>query len=125
MAEIEAGGAKLVVVSADERADLDSLRERFALTFPMLTDPDLETAASYGVRQKDKEVALPATFIVSADRTVEFVHVAKNPVDRLRILRGTSGSRADDAHSFQMCDLRRTGPRNDRWPCLWHTAHAP
>lgn len=85
MAEIEAAGAKLVVVSADERADLDSLRDRFALTFPMLSDTDLKVAESYGVRQKGMGVALPATFVVSADRKIEFVHVAENPVDRLRI----------------------------------------
>jgi peroxiredoxin len=81
--QIEAAGARLVAVSADEQGDLDALRDRFALTFPILSDPEVKIAETYGVRQKDRDVALPSTFIVGADRVISFVHVAKNPVDRL------------------------------------------
>ena len=49
----------------------------------MISDPEVKVAELYGVRQKDRDVALPATFIVGADRVISFVHVAKNPVDRL------------------------------------------
>ena len=83
--EIQAAGARIVAVSADDRETLDALRERFALTFPLLSDPDLAIAESYGVRQKEQNAALPATFLVDANGQVEFVHVAPNPVERLSI----------------------------------------
>ena len=70
-------------MSADDQETIDGLRERFALTFPVRSDPKLEIARSYGVRQMDQNAALPATFIVGADGAVQLVHVAPNPVARL------------------------------------------
>jgi peroxiredoxin len=72
-------------VSADDRSDLDATRDRMLLTYPMLSDPDLDVAAAYGVREKGKNAALPATFVVGTDGKIRFVHVAKNPIDRLSV----------------------------------------
>lgn len=58
------------------------LRTRFALTYPMVADPDLSIAAAYGVRQEGRELALPATFVVGANGRVAWVKVARHPVDR-------------------------------------------
>ena len=83
LAEIESAGYRLVAVSADRQPEIEALRKRFGLTFPIISDADLAIAGSYGVRQKDMDVALPATFVVARDGHVRFVHVAANPVDRL------------------------------------------
>jgi peroxiredoxin len=69
-------------VSADDRSDLDATRERMRLTYPMVSDPDLEIARAWGVREKWRNAALPATFVVGEDGRVRFVHVATNPIDR-------------------------------------------
>ena len=71
-------------MSADEPAVSAALRARFGLTYAIVTDTALAVAERYGVRQKDMDLALPATFVVGTDGRVRFVHVAKNPVDRLR-----------------------------------------
>lgn len=62
---------------------MDALRGRLGLTFPMISDVKLAIAEAYGVRQSDGGIALPSTFIAAPDRKIVFVHVAKNPVDRL------------------------------------------
>jgi peroxiredoxin len=67
----------------DAQAKLDALRERMRLTFPLRSDPDLAVAEAYGVRQQGSDLELPSTFVLGPDRRVLFVHVAKNPVDRL------------------------------------------
>jgi peroxiredoxin len=71
-------------VSADDAATVEALRARLALAFPLVSDPKLEVAERYGVRQKGLDLALPATFVVGADGTIRFVHVAPNPVDRMK-----------------------------------------
>jgi len=50
----------------------------------LVSDPALKVAEAYGVRQAGMDVALPATILVDAKGEVSFVHIAKNPVDRLR-----------------------------------------
>lgn len=58
------------------------LRTRFALTYPIVADPDLSIASAYGVRQEGRELALPVTFVVGADGRIAWVRVARHPVDR-------------------------------------------
>lgn len=69
-------------MSADKPDEVDSLVKRFGLTFRVHSDPDLKIAASYGVRQKGFDAALPSTFVVDARGVVRWVRVGKTPVDR-------------------------------------------
>jgi thioredoxin-dependent peroxiredoxin len=82
LGRIEAAGGRLVAVSAAKPDEVDALVKRFGLTFPVLSDPDLRIAASYGVRQKGLDIALPSTFVVDAGGIVRWVRVGKNPLDR-------------------------------------------
>jgi peroxiredoxin len=72
----------VVAVSADARDDLDALAARFGLTFPLVSDPALDVARAYGVRQADRDVALPATFVAAHDGRILFAHVGAHPLDR-------------------------------------------
>jgi peroxiredoxin len=74
-----------VAVSADHPADLEELRVRFRLSFPLVSDPDVLIAKAYGVRQKDRELALPSVFVVGPDGKIRFVRVGRSPVDRVPI----------------------------------------
>jgi len=79
---LKAAGAGLVAISADEPRDLDALRERLALTFPLVSDASLAIAEAYGVREKGEDLSLPATLVVGPKRVVRFARVGKNPIDR-------------------------------------------
>lgn len=48
----------------------------------MLSDTQLELAAAYGVRQANKEAALPAIFLLDADGKVSWRSVGDNIVRR-------------------------------------------
>jgi alkyl hydroperoxide reductase subunit AhpC len=85
-----------VVVSADDAATTAALRARMALTYAMVSDPELEVARRYGVRQA-------GMFVVDANGIVRFVHVASNPVDRL-----------PTAELLTALEVARRGPRPDR-----------
>lgn len=74
-------------MSVDAQEKLDALRARMRLTFPLRSDPTLEVAEAYGVRQQGSDLALPATYVLGPDRKVLFAHVARNPVDRLATAR--------------------------------------
>ena len=48
----------------------------------MVSDPDVEIARAYGVRQKDRDLAVPSTFVVGRDGRIRFARVARHPLDR-------------------------------------------
>ena len=69
-------------MSADEPSELEGLRRRLGLTFRLVSDGDVALSARYGVRQADRDLALPSTFVVDAEGTIRFVRVGSHPVDR-------------------------------------------
>jgi len=85
MREIEDRGATLVVISGDETAAFDAVRARMGLTCRFVSDPKLELAAKYGVRQQGDRFQLPSVFVVDAAGVVRFVQVAQNTSDRAPI----------------------------------------
>ena len=48
-AELQAGGAIVWGVSPDDAASKSAFRDKFALNFPLLADPDHAVADAYGV----------------------------------------------------------------------------
>jgi len=80
--EIENRGAKLMAVSADSATDSKALAARLGLNFPLFSDPTLDIAAKYGVRQTERDIALPALFIIDANGKVRFARIAEHSADR-------------------------------------------
>ncbi|MGH9449323.1 MAG: thioredoxin-dependent thiol peroxidase [Terriglobia bacterium] len=50
--ELERAGARVVGVSADSVEDLQKFRDKYALNFPLLSDPDHVSLEAYGVWQE-------------------------------------------------------------------------
>jgi peroxiredoxin len=69
-------------VSVDEAADSRNLAEDRRIRFPLLSDPDRQVMTQYGVSDAEREIAVPAIFIIARDGTVFWKHVGEYIVDR-------------------------------------------
>lgn len=48
----------------------------------LLGDPDLRVAIAYGVAMQGRDIAVPAVFVVRADRGIAWKQVGENMTDR-------------------------------------------
>ena len=72
--KIQAEGAALIAISADDEDETKTTVEELNLTFTVLADVDLETITTYNVLdQTNFEIARPATFIINSDRTITWI----------------------------------------------------
>jgi peroxiredoxin Q/BCP len=92
LTDLEAAGVTVVGISPDKPAKLAKFRDRDALTFPLLSDPDTEVLKAYGAYGEKKLYGkitigvIRSTFIVDADGKIEkaFYNVkATGHVERL------------------------------------------
>ena len=98
LADFKAAGAQMMVISPQLPDQSLITREKGKLTFPVLSDVGLNTARAFGVAvelpkallrlyadfdhplenfngvEGSKELPLPATFVIRADRTIAYVH---------------------------------------------------
>lgn len=87
-----------MAVSADPLNDTKDLAKRLKVTFPLLSDPELRVIRSYGLRQKGKEIATPAVFVIRPDGTIAWRHISDTISDRpdvdvlIRAVRRANGS---------------------------------
>ena len=91
LASLEAAGFAVVGLSPDKPEKLAKFREKEALTFPLLSDPDKATLEAYGAYGEKKLYGktvvgvIRSTFVIAADGTIEHAfynvkatgHVAK------------------------------------------------
>lgn len=71
-----------MAISVDDRATSARLRQRLDLAFSLLSDTKLKVIAAYGVTAKDREIAVPAVFIVDRQRRIIYRHVGQSITDR-------------------------------------------
>lgn len=72
--KIQAEGAELIAISADDEDETKTTVEELNLTFTVLSDVDLKTITAYNVLdQTNYEIARPATFIVKSDGTIVWI----------------------------------------------------
>jgi peroxiredoxin len=71
----------VVAISADPLEDSVALASKLGLGFPLLSDTDLAAATRWGVAMKGQDIAVPATFVVLADRTVFWRKVGERMTD--------------------------------------------
>lgn len=80
---LAAQGVGLAAISVDDLADSRALAEALALPFPLLSDPEAEVIAAYGVLMEGSNaLAVPATFVVRSDRTIAWQYVGDAVPDR-------------------------------------------
>ncbi len=84
-AEIQATGASLYGISADDLDSHHAFREKHNLPFPLLSDPDGDVAKRYGawakkkIFGKEREGVTRCTFVIGSDGTVEKVFPKVKP----------------------------------------------
>ena len=71
-----------MAISADSPQDSEKLTRRLGLTYPLLADPSLEVIKAYGVRMEHRQIAVPTTFVLTADREVVWRRQSETQFDR-------------------------------------------
>jgi peroxiredoxin len=66
-----------VAVSVDSPEDSREMAEDRKIGFPLLSDPDMRVISLYGVADADREIAVPAVFLVGQDGTVQWRQVGE------------------------------------------------
>lgn len=62
---VQAEGAELIAISADSTSEVVSTRKSLEITYPMLSDQELQAISAYNVVDPgNSDIARPATFIV-------------------------------------------------------------
>lgn len=93
LASLNAAGITVLGISPDKPAKLAKFRDRDALTFPLLSDPDKKVLTEYGAFGEKKLYGklvvgvIRSTFVINADGKIEEVQYnvkAKGHVAKLR-----------------------------------------
>jgi thioredoxin-dependent peroxiredoxin len=91
--DLEATGARLYGISADSAASHARFRDKFALPFPLLSDPDRSAIEAYGVWVEKKNYGKTymgierSTFLIDEEGKVARVWRRVNPDKHVDILR--------------------------------------
>ena len=81
-------GFQIIAACIDPPEKLADSAERWGVTFPLLSDPELELAHSYGVAYRPPGkggLPVPAVFLVDSDGVIQFQYV--NPTYQVRMAR--------------------------------------
>ncbi len=78
-----AAGVTPVAISVDPPATSRDLAQRYGITFPILSDPNLETIRRYdlvheGEGEDGKGISRPAEFLIDASGTVRWLNLTEN-----------------------------------------------
>jgi len=77
LAEFQAAGVRVIGVSPDDEASHRAFREKYGLTFDLLSDPSKVTMASYGAYGEKLNYGktivgvIRSTFVIGPDGTIE------------------------------------------------------
>ena len=80
--QFKARGARLAGVSVDPTETSRTFHRRLSLGFPLLSDPEMKVVEAYGVVQEDRDLAVPALFLLDSKRRVVWSEVADDYSDR-------------------------------------------
>ena len=70
---IQAEGAELIAISADSTSEVASTRKLLEITFPILSDQELQAISAYNVVDPgNSDIARPATFIVDENGKISW-----------------------------------------------------
>jgi peroxiredoxin Q/BCP len=71
--EFERRGAVVLGVSIDDVDSHTAFKDKYALPFTLLADPDKVAGTAYGVTQEERETLRRSTFVIGADGNVKRV----------------------------------------------------
>ncbi|NUP09405.1 MAG: redoxin domain-containing protein [Polyangiaceae bacterium] len=75
-------GVRVVAISVDEVEDSVALAGKLSINYPLLKDEGLKVAIAYGVAMQGEEIAVPAVFVVNAQKKIVYTHVGESVMDR-------------------------------------------
>ncbi len=75
--------AEVVVITSDPVPKVREYAQQRRIPFPLLSDPDRAVADLYGARVEGEQVPRPSVFVLDRKGIIRFLHVGKNPNDRL------------------------------------------
>lgn len=91
----------MVYIAAEKRQGMwkpEEFLEKHIVSFPFLLDEDRHVTKAYGVYHrlgKDAiHIARPATFVVSSDGIIRFLHVGRDQTDRADVEKAMAAVRA-------------------------------
>ena len=68
-------------MSSDDQADSAELARRLGVEYDLLSDTSRRAITAYGVADAKRELAMPAVFVISADRVVTWRSVGASMRD--------------------------------------------
>lgn len=71
-----------MAISVDEAEDSNKLAGTLGIRFPLLSDPDLKAALSFGVAMDGQDIAVPSVFIVGKDGRIHYRYIGESVTDR-------------------------------------------
>ncbi len=74
--------AKVVAIVTDPVDKSTALAGKLNLAFPILSDPDMVAIRAYGSEHIGKDIARPASFVITQSGTVAYGYIGDSPVDR-------------------------------------------
>lgn len=66
----------------DETEDSNKLAGSLGIRFPLLADPGLKAALSFGVAMDGEDIAVPSVFIVGKDGRIHYRYIGESITDR-------------------------------------------
>jgi peroxiredoxin len=75
-------GAVVAAISVDSVERNQAMIDKLLLPFPLLSDPDRQVIAMYGIADPKEPIARPALFVIGQDRTVHYAYVGQDFSDR-------------------------------------------
>lgn len=80
-----ADGIQLVAVSSDPPDETKEYADEAGIELQLLSDPNMQVISTYGLVQKDKQNAIPATYVLGKNRSIHWRYLGENVMDRVDI----------------------------------------
>jgi len=72
----------MLAVSADEPEASAKFRARAQLTFPLLSDPELEAVSAWGVAMDGDDIAVPTVYVINGEGQITWRYQSETQYDR-------------------------------------------
>ena len=92
--DFDAAGIRIAAISVDDPDASQTLAMSKGYTFPILSDPNLETIRRYDVAVEDEGIARPAEFLLDASGVVRWRNLTEGYYVRARPDQVLDASRA-------------------------------
>lgn len=79
---VSKAGGQIAAISVDPPETSKEMAQELGISFPLLSDPMLETIDAYRLRADGHEMSVPAVYVIRPDSTIAYRYVGENIMDR-------------------------------------------